>query len=74
MTLFSVIIPVYNTKKYIKKCINSVLNQKTIDKIEIILINDSSNDGSEKIIQSYKNNNIRNNHILNVVISFNKIK
>ena len=58
MTLFSVIIPVYNTKKYIKKCINSVLNQKTIDKIEIILINDSSNDGSEKIIQSYKNNNI----------------
>ena len=58
MTLFSVIIPVYNTKKYIKKCIDSVLNQKTINKIEIIIINDSSNDGSEKIIQSYKNNNI----------------
>ena len=55
MTLFSVIIPVYNTEKYLKKCIKSVLDQKH-DKTEIILIDDCSTDGSLKVCNYFKNN------------------
>ena len=35
----SVIVPIYNTEKFLKKCIESILNQ-TLQEIEIILIND----------------------------------
>lgn len=52
---FSIIIPIYNTEKYIERCINSVLNQ-TYDNYEIILINDGSTDNSQEIIKKYKNN------------------
>lgn len=45
----SVIIPVYNTEKYLKKCIESVMNQ-TLTDIEILVVNDGSKDSSEKII------------------------
>ena len=48
----SVIIPVFNTEKYIKKCLESVINQ-TYKNIEIIVINDGSTDNSDKIIQKY---------------------
>ena len=50
----SVIIPVYNTEKYLKECINSVLNQ-TYQEIEIIAINDGSTDNSLKILEKYSN-------------------
>lgn len=49
MPKISVIIPVYNTEKYIEKCINSILYQ-TMNDIEIIIINDGSTDNSESII------------------------
>lgn len=45
----SVILPVYNAEKYIEKCIRSILNQ-TLRHIEIIVINDGSNDNSIAII------------------------
>ena len=45
---FSIIVPVYNVEKYIKKCINSILNQ-TYKNYEIIIINDGSTDKSKKI-------------------------
>lgn len=52
--MVSVIIPVYNSEKYIKKCLDSVLNQ-TYKNIDIIVINDGSKDDSQKIINEYKN-------------------
>jgi len=48
----SIIVPVYNSAKYLKRCINSLINQ-TLKEIEIILINDGSTDDSENIIKSY---------------------
>lgn len=45
----SVVIPIYNTEKYIEECIISVLNQ-TFDNIEVIAINDGSNDNSIKVL------------------------
>lgn len=48
----SVIIPVYNTEKYIKECINSVINQ-TFSDYEIILVDDASTDGSGRICDEY---------------------
>ena len=50
--LISVIIPVYQAEKYVKRCLDSVLNQ-TYKNLEIILINDGSTDKSVEIIESY---------------------
>ena len=49
----SVIVPVYNVDKYLRKCLDSLVNQ-TLKEIEIIVINDGSTDESEKILQEYK--------------------
>lgn len=56
--LISVIIPVYNTEKYLSECIDSVLEQNingisAIDIIEIIIVNDGSPDSSNIIINEY---------------------
>lgn len=48
--LVSVIIPVYNSEKYVEDTIKSILNQ-TYDDIEIITIDDGSSDGSAKVIK-----------------------
>ena len=48
----SVIIPVFNQEKWIARCLRSLLNQNyDNEKFEIIVINDGSNDNSEKILQ-----------------------
>ena len=56
----SVIVPVYNSSKYLDKCIKSIVNQ-TLKEIEIIIINDGSTDNSLDIIQGYalKDNRIK---------------
>ncbi len=51
----SVIIPIYNTEKYLKECIESVITQ-TQKEIEIILVDDCSTDQSRKIIEEYTKN------------------
>lgn len=48
----SVIIPVYNVKKYLRRCLDSLVNQ-TISDIEIICINDGSTDSSLEILKEY---------------------
>lgn len=50
----SIIMPVYNAEKYLEKCLDSLVSQ-TLDDYEIVLINDGSKDGSQKIIESYVN-------------------
>lgn len=57
-TDISIIVPIYNAEKYLKKCIDSLVNQ-TKKEIEIILINDGSTDSSERIIKEYKDERIK---------------
>ena len=54
----SVIIPLYNCENYLRECLDSVINQ-TLSSIEIIIINDSSNDGSRLIVNEYSQFDIR---------------
>ncbi|WP_297277207.1 glycosyltransferase family 2 protein [uncultured Brachyspira sp.] len=68
MSLFSIIIPVYNTEKYISKCLDSLINQ-TFKDIEIIVVNDCSTDNSKQIIESYKEKDSRIIYIENKVNS-----
>ena len=47
---YSIIIPIYNTEKYLEKCLNSIINNNNI---EIILIDDASIDNSYEICLEY---------------------
>lgn len=60
MTKVSIIVPVYNVEKYLRACLDSLINQ-TLEDIEIICINDGSTDDSLAILQEYA---IRDNRIL----------
>lgn len=51
----SVIIPVYNTEKYLSRCLDSMLNDK-LDSFEIIVVNDGSTDSSSDILKKYSEN------------------
>ena len=52
MKRVSVIIPVYNVENYLRKCLNSLVNQ-TLKDIEIIVVNDGTLDNSQEIIDEY---------------------
>jgi len=56
MCKLSIIVPVYNTSKYLKKCIKSILAQFN-DDMEILLINDSSTDNSGEILKEFEKQN-----------------
>ena len=58
MTKVSIIIPVYNTEKYLRECLDSVINQSLPD-IEIICINDGSSDNSLTILKEYADKDTR---------------
>ncbi len=52
MAKVSIIVPVYNVEKYLRKCLDSLINQ-TLKEIEIICVNDGSKDNSPKILEEY---------------------
>ena len=54
----SIFIPIYNKERYIKRCIESIQNQ-TLKNIEIIAVNDYSNDSSLDIIKECSKNDSR---------------
>lgn len=58
VSMISVIIPVFNTGKYLKKCINSLLNQ-TYQELQIIMVNDGSTDDSLHIMRELENKDPR---------------
>lgn len=62
--MISVIVPVYNTEKYLCRCIESLLNQ-SYENFELFFINDCSPDDSEKIIKSYAERDNRINYYKN---------
>lgn len=51
-TKVSIIVPVYNTEKYLRKCLDSLVRQ-TLKEIQIVIVNDGSTDGSVEIILEY---------------------
>jgi glycosyltransferase involved in cell wall biosynthesis len=55
MVEVSIIIPIYNAENYLRRCLDTVVNQ-TFKNLEIILINDGSTDSSLKIMNEYKEN------------------
>lgn len=59
----SIIIPVYNVEKYIKRCVDSVLQQDYHD-YEIILVDDGSTDSSGKICDSFNSQHPSNIHVI----------
>lgn len=67
----SIIIPVYNTEKYLGQCLESLVNQTYRD-IEIIIINDGSTDNSGMLCRKYKNkdNRIKYFEIQNKGVAF----
>ena len=58
MIKVSIIIPVYNTEKFLNRCVDSVINQK-FNNFEIILVNNGSKYNSLKICRNYEKNILR---------------
>ena len=52
MDKISVVVPVYNSEKYLQKCIDSILNQ-SFTNIEVLLVDDGSSDKSMQICRQY---------------------
>ena len=58
MSLVSIVVPIYNSEKYLKRCLDSLVNQ-TYHNIEILLIDDGSTDSSAQICNAYEKNDGR---------------
>lgn len=56
-TSLSIIVPLYNSEPYLEELMNTLLNQKTNYRYEVVLVNDGSRDNTEKIIETIRNNN-----------------
>lgn len=68
--LISIVVPIYNTEEYLRKCINSIINQ-TFKNIEVVLVNDGSTDSCGKICEEYaaRDNRIKVIHKENAGVS-----
>lgn len=62
--LVSVVVPVYNTKDYLVKCIRSIINQ-THRELEIIIVDDGSTDGSSELCDQLQREDERYNGLIN---------
>ncbi len=62
MKKISIIVPVYNTEKYLSKCFESIENQQ-VENLEVVVVNDGSSDNSEKIIENYQNKSLNIKYI-----------
>lgn len=51
----SIIVPLYNSEKFLPTCLDSLINQKTSYRYEIILVNDGSTDGTQEVAVEYAN-------------------
>lgn len=54
MVKVSVIVPVYNVEKYLRRCLDSIMKQTYTD-FEVICVNDCSQDNSQEILEEYQN-------------------
>ena len=54
-----IIVPAYNVDKYIKECLDSIINQKTRYSYQVIIINDGSTDTTLQIINNYISDNVQ---------------
>ena len=58
MRQVDVIVPVYNVEKYLKRCLESLINQTlSSEKYRVLLVDDGSTDGSPTICQKYADEN-----------------
>ena len=55
----SFVVPAYNTENYLADCLDSILNQEGDWDFEVILVDDASTDGTEKVARSYTDPRIR---------------
>lgn len=67
-SLISIIVPVYNTEKWLAECVNSLLNQ-TYQNIEILLIDDGSKEACAKLCDSFTDERVRVFHQKNAGVS-----
>ena len=63
MIRVSIVIPVYNTEKYLRACLDSVINQ-TLKDIEILLVDDGSTDSSLEIMREYESKDRDRVHVI----------
>ena len=53
MKVLTILVPVYNTEKYIRRCLDSLLVPEVLESIEVLVVNDGSKDRSPEIAQEY---------------------
>lgn len=54
--MLSIIIPIYNSEKYLRECLESILCQQELTEYELLCVDDGSTDASSKILEEYESN------------------
>ena len=54
MKVLTVLVPTYNVEKYLRRCLDSLLLPEVLEEIEVLVVNDGSNDGSADIARAYE--------------------